>query len=146
MILLVVACTAVVVVGLLPMPYAYYGLLRVVLCLTSVVGFAAARRRAEPLWSWAYGALAVLYNPLLPARLGSKTLWIGLNVISLIFVWGGRDPILRGAGDVGLRVLGAGEAPRRISHQRIPSNNSTPRVSHPVFQSSLFAASVSPCV
>lgn len=91
MIALAVACTCAVGVGLFDMPFGYYTLLRVVLCLASAVGVAAARKRADPLWSWVYAALAVIYNPIFPLKLGSKSLWIGLNVLTLIFVWTGAS-------------------------------------------------------
>ena len=68
------------------MPFGYYTLLRVVLCLAGAVGVAAARRRDDHLWVWVYGALVVLYNPVLPLKLGAKSLWISLNVISLTCV------------------------------------------------------------
>lgn len=87
MVLLASASTAVVGLGLLNMPYGYYTLLRVVLCLASAVGFAAARRRDDHLWLWVYGALVVLYNPVLPLKLGTKSLWIGLNIVSLASLW-----------------------------------------------------------
>lgn len=44
MLLLVVVASLVVGVGLWEMPYSFYMLLRTTLCLTSVVGFIAARR------------------------------------------------------------------------------------------------------
>jgi hypothetical protein len=89
MIVLAVASTLVVAAGLLRMPFGYYTLLRVVLCLTSAVGFSRARRCGDTLWVWAYAVLAIIYNPLLPLRLGSKGLWIGLNIVSLACLWTG---------------------------------------------------------
>ena len=89
MIVLAAASTLAVALGLFRMPFGYYTLLRAILCLTSVVDFAAARRRAGNLWMWTYGVLAVIYNPILPLKLGDKTLWIGLNLISLVCVWAG---------------------------------------------------------
>jgi hypothetical protein len=89
MIALAVACTLAVGLGLLDMPFGFYTLLRVVLCLASAVGFVAARRRQDSLWLWGYGVLAVLYNPVLPIHLGAKSLWIGVNLVTLICVWVG---------------------------------------------------------
>jgi hypothetical protein len=89
MILLAFVCTLAVGLGLLRMPFGYYTLLRIVLCLAGAVGIAAARRRDSYVWLWVYGALAVLYNPILPLKLGNKGLWIGLNIISLGCLWVG---------------------------------------------------------
>jgi hypothetical protein len=91
MIALAVVSTCAVGLGLLAMPFGYYTLLRVVLCLTSAVGFAAARKRSDTLWSWVYAALAVIYNPLFPLKLGSKSIWIGLNVLTLAVLWTGAS-------------------------------------------------------
>ena len=69
------------------MPFGYYTLLRAVLCFASAVGLAAARRRNDYLWLWVYGTLVVFYNPVFPLKLGNKSLWIGLNVVSLTCQW-----------------------------------------------------------
>ena|SRR5438093_11567623 len=87
MIVLAAVSTLAVVLGLARMPFGYYTLLRVVLCLTSAVGVAASRRQRDSAWLWVYGVLVVLYNPILPVHLGAKRLWIGVNVLTLIFVW-----------------------------------------------------------
>jgi hypothetical protein len=89
MIALAVAATCAVGIGLLDMPYGFYTLLRAVLCLATAVGFAAARRRGDSAWSWVYGALVILYNPVLPVHLGVKSLWVSVNLLTLIFVWAG---------------------------------------------------------
>jgi len=89
MVILATVATAAVVLGLLDMPYGFYMLLRGLLCLAAAFGFAAARRRGDLPWSWAYGALAVLYNPVLPVHLGAKDLWILVNVGTLLVLWVG---------------------------------------------------------
>ena len=77
----------VVVVGLGRMPFGYYALLRATLCLVAAVGFAAARRANAWSWVWFYGVAAVLQNPLLPLRLGSKSMWILLDIATLVLFW-----------------------------------------------------------
>ncbi len=89
MIVMAVLASAAVGLGLLRMSYGYYTLLRIVLCLAGATGFAAARRSGDAAWPWIYGVTVVLYNPLLPVHLGSKSLWIGVNWITLIAVWAG---------------------------------------------------------
>lgn len=75
MIILAIASTLAIGLGLLRMPFGYYTLLRVVLCLTSALGFAGARSRGDNRWVWIYAVLAIVYNPILPVKLGSKSLW-----------------------------------------------------------------------
>ena len=69
------------------MPFGYYTLLRAVFCLTGAVGLAASRRTQGRAWPWVYAILAILYNPILPVRLGARMIWIMLNLASLVFVW-----------------------------------------------------------
>lgn len=79
--------TVAVVVGFFGMPYGYYALLRVVVCLTGAVGFAAARKAGDSLWPWVYGVTAVLYNPLFSVHLGGKAIWVAVNVATVVVLW-----------------------------------------------------------
>lgn len=36
---------------------------------------------------WATGAWAVLYNPIVPARIGEKKIWIVLNLLTAAWFW-----------------------------------------------------------
>ncbi len=66
-------------IAVLPMPYAYYMLLRVGMCgVLAYLTFKAARSQKEGL-SWILGAAAVLYNPFVPVHL-NKELWILINL------------------------------------------------------------------
>lgn len=89
MLALALASTIMVALGLLDMPYGFYTLLRIVLCLTGAVGFAAARGRHDATWPWVYVVIAVVYNPVMPVHLGDKGLWVGVNLLTLVFVWVG---------------------------------------------------------
>ena len=73
-----------VAVGLLPMPYGYYMLVRLFFCgvslfyLTRPAGVGDAEK-------WVLAGLAVLYNPLVPVELGSKTLWTIVNIATVAY-------------------------------------------------------------
>lgn len=84
---LVLVSTLAVLLAMLDMPWSYYRLLRVVLCLTGVVGFVAARRAGLEPWMWFHGVAAVLYNPVLPVELGEKALWTVLNLVTVVGGW-----------------------------------------------------------
>ena len=86
---LVVVSSIAVLIGLAAMPYGYYGLLRIVLSLTGAVGFVEARRRGLETYMWVFGVVVVVYNPVLPVKLGDKSLWIVVNVVTLIVLWAG---------------------------------------------------------
>jgi hypothetical protein len=81
------AATLMSLVALGPLPYGYYMLLRVSLC---VVCAYYLLQSSPPLSSGhriALGGLAVLYNPVLPVHLGSKPLWSLVNLGTVIYLW-----------------------------------------------------------
>jgi len=79
--------TTAVGVGFGSMPYGYYSLLRLGIC-----GFSLFLLFGNPpvriQWQrWLLGASAVLYNPVLPVRIGDKNIWIVLNTATVLFFW-----------------------------------------------------------
>lgn len=81
------ACTLAVAVGLFQLPYGYYVILRGTICIAAAYGFSLALQHRSPRWGWIYGVVAILYNPVLPVRLGNKDLWIVLNVLTIALFW-----------------------------------------------------------
>ena len=74
-------------IGLLPMPYGYYNLSRLVVCGCSIFFIFSLRREKDVLFAWIFGLLAVLYNPIIPIHLYQKELWMVVNAITaIIFV------------------------------------------------------------
>jgi hypothetical protein len=86
---LVILSTVFVAMGILPLPYGFYMLLRITICLTAVVGLVRAREERRPSWLWIYGVLSVLYNPVLPVHLMAKSLWIMINIATIALLWKG---------------------------------------------------------
>lgn len=79
--------TVAVVVGFANLPYGYYMLLRLFLCGVSLFLLFGTRLVLEDWHRWVLGGLAVLYNPVLPIRIGDKGLWVILNVATVVFFW-----------------------------------------------------------
>ena len=82
-------CAIAAGIGLLPLPYAYYMLLRLLFfgCLI-FIGFKIYEKSHEfiaPLFI--IGGLALLYNPLFPIHLGSKVAWIIINIGTIAFMF-----------------------------------------------------------
>lgn len=75
-----------VLAGLDRWPYSYYMLLRLVLCGVSLF-LLSVRVRLDDWHRWALIGSAVLFNPVIPVRLGDKDVWIVLNFAE-------RDPLL----------------------------------------------------
>jgi hypothetical protein len=76
-----------VILGFDNQPYGYYMLLRLFLCGASLFFIAGANLMLEDWQRWTLGGFAVLYNPLVPIRLGEKDLWKVLNVATVVFFW-----------------------------------------------------------
>ena len=66
-------------------PYAYYQLLRWVLCGSGVyLGF-LAHKKENIVWTWIMGIIAVLFNPIFPFYL-DKGIWVILDlVVAVLF-------------------------------------------------------------
>ena len=82
-----------VLLATMDMPYSFYMLLRVLVCLTSLVVLAKARTAQLELWQWVFGVIAAFYNPFLPVRLGDKGLWTLLNFVTVATLWVGEYKI-----------------------------------------------------
>lgn len=82
-----VACLVVFAVGLLWMPYGYYVLSRTVACAVCAYACIQASGRKRVGWAWLFGALAVLYNPLVPIHLRSKMIWALVNGATLAVLY-----------------------------------------------------------
>jgi hypothetical protein len=76
-----------VFIGLFRLPYGYYIVLRTIICIAAAYGFSAAWQIRSDKGRWVYGVVAVVYNPIFPARLGSKELWIAINVVTVVVFW-----------------------------------------------------------
>lgn len=75
-----------VAIGLLPLPYGYYMLLRLFLCVLCIyfLSTVSGVRDGE---KWVLVGLAVLHNPIVPVELGSKQLWSVINIGTVIWFW-----------------------------------------------------------
>jgi hypothetical protein len=75
-----------VAIGLLPLPYGYYVLLRLFLCVLCIY-FLSSVRGVRDREKWVLVGLAVLYNPIVPVELGSKLLWSIINIGTVGWFW-----------------------------------------------------------
>ena len=69
-------------IGLFPMPYGYYFLSRLVVCICAIYYTVQLNSQSETTLVWVFGFFAFLYNPIIPIHLGSKGLWFIANLIT----------------------------------------------------------------
>ena len=80
-------------IGLFPMPYGYYFLSRIVVCVCAVYFASQLYRANEQNSVFIFGGIAVLYNPLFPIHLGDKSIWIVVNIITGILFFTKKSSI-----------------------------------------------------
>ena len=72
---------ALLLVALGQHPYGYYQILRWAVCGTSVFTAIVAYSGGKTGWVWAFGIMAVLFNPLAPIHMNRET-WAMVDVVS----------------------------------------------------------------
>ena len=75
------------------MPYGYYFLLRLVVCLSAVYYALQFNKNNEQVLVWVFSFFAILYNPIVPIYLGSKVLWAIVNLTTAITFIINKDKI-----------------------------------------------------
>jgi hypothetical protein len=84
---LFIACCIGVGLALLPFPYSFYILLRI-LFFGSMIYYAVQIYQGNiDITVIALIVFAVLYNPIISIHLGSKLLWLVINIATLIFMY-----------------------------------------------------------
>ncbi len=76
-------------------PYAYYTLLRVVVCGITAYGAYYSIILKEIGWAWTYGVIAFLFNPIIPVYL-NMSIWtiidIGVAIVIIVSLFILRKP------------------------------------------------------
>ncbi|MDC0012967.1 hypothetical protein OAE29_06945 [Octadecabacter sp.] len=84
--LFLLASMGVLLVGLAPMPYAFYSLVRLTVCLTAALVAFNDYNSGHQKWV-VFAGIAVLFNPLLPIYL-NRSIWIVIDLATIgLFFW-----------------------------------------------------------
>jgi hypothetical protein len=75
---------ALLVAAFSELPFAFYVLLRLVVCTVSAYYALQMFRAGQTFWIWAFGANALLFNPVLPVRM-ARTDWQLLDLVAALF-------------------------------------------------------------
>lgn len=70
---------AALLLGVLPMPYGYYTLLRLIACGVFAWAAYVSYERKEPLLPWVFGILAITFNPIIKIYF-PKEIWSGIDL------------------------------------------------------------------
>src|SRR5262245_50945042 len=79
--------TLAVALGFAHLPYGYYMVLHLLLCGVSLFFLFGSRLLLEDWERWVLWGFVVLYNPLLPVRIGSKAVWTATNIATVVLFW-----------------------------------------------------------
>lgn len=90
-----IAPIVVMAIGVLPMPYGYYNLSRLVVCGCSTYFACHLFLRKDITFVWLFGFLAVLYNPIAPVHLYEKELWMIVNVLTAALFLFKKNDVLK---------------------------------------------------
>lgn len=75
-------------------PYGYYTLIKLVVCGVTVYGACFAKKMEKIGWVWSFGIIAVLFNPVIPVHLYSRSTWqfidLAVAVVLLISIFAVR--------------------------------------------------------
>ena len=88
-----IAPTVVLLIGVLPMPIGYYTLSRVVVCGCSAYFAYNFYKKKNIPNIWIFGFFAFLYNPILPVYLYEKSIWLVVNIITIIVFYLNRKKV-----------------------------------------------------
>jgi uncharacterized membrane protein len=72
--------------AILPMPYGYYMLIRLVVCGTAIYVAYYAKQVNREKWMWAMGFIALLFNPLILIPLDRATWSLVDLAVAILFI------------------------------------------------------------
>lgn len=78
-------CAAMLLIGVAPLPYGYYTLLRLVACGVFAFAAFAAFQKKNSVLPWVNGVLVLLFNPLIPVHL-EKGVWVILDMAAAVYL------------------------------------------------------------
>src|SRR6056300_1010560 len=78
-----IAPIVVLVIALFPLPIGYFTLSRLVVSACALYYAIQFHKRNDTTYTWIYGFLVVLYNPVIPIYLYEKFIWVVVNLITI---------------------------------------------------------------
>ena len=91
-ILIIYATTAMLLLALLPLPYDFYTILRLVAFIVFSWAAYISYKNETQILPWAFGLLLVLFNPIIPIHL-SREVWIPIDLGATLFIFMNRNSL-----------------------------------------------------
>lgn len=82
---IIYSVAALLALGAAPLPYGYYMFLRLIGCAAFGMATFISHRRGAKVLPFAYGALALVFNPFFKVHL-PKEVWAAVDVASAVFL------------------------------------------------------------
>ncbi|MCK5305813.1 MAG: hypothetical protein KAJ66_01625 [Candidatus Omnitrophica bacterium] len=79
----VIASIVMLLLAILPLPYGYYTLLRLVVCFTAIFLAWVSYKKQRIRWAWIMGLLALVFNPVIPLYFG-REFWIFVDLVNVV--------------------------------------------------------------
>ena len=70
--------------SIVDLPIGYYTFLRFLVTIGAVIIVISEVQNGINFWVFAFGAIAIMFNPLMPVYLGDKSAWIPIDIIAAI--------------------------------------------------------------
>ena len=70
----------ILLIGIADLPYGYYTLLRIIVCIVSCITAFIAFGLKKKLWLWIFIGIVLIFNPIIPIYFNKDT-WIILDVV-----------------------------------------------------------------
>jgi hypothetical protein len=83
----VVIASGVLALGIAPMPYGYYTILRIIACAVFAWSAIVTGRRKHETLPWVFALIAILFNPIVRVHL-DRTIWMWANLAAAVLLLG----------------------------------------------------------
>ena len=77
---------AMLLLSILPLPYGYYSLLRLVVTISSILGILIFNKEGDSKAVICLGFIGILFNPFIPIHL-DRMVWAPIDIISAIYFY-----------------------------------------------------------
>lgn len=82
---IIYSCAALLFLGAAPLPYGYYTFMRLAVCVILAIAAYIIHSRGNKILPWVFGALVLLFNPIVKVHLPKET-WAIVDIAAGIFV------------------------------------------------------------